>query len=337
MRHLTTLELSKLKILSENAIEVALIEPTTTGLAKSILDATGPVREFLKKSKIHDYSIQLQGKNHKVQLEANLIEPNGVIKSIASLYRPETKKGDPRIWFKRLPSFCKPNDLLGLIAYKGGLSVVNLTRHNIIGLVNSTRNNPLLELVTEINRQSNQIADELLFKLKEIAKRGFVPSLLTADTSVGRTLEYLLGININSSKQPDYKGIELKSFRQKKSNRKTLFAQVPDWSLSKFKSSAEILINFGYKRHTDLKLYCTVSTRSYNSQGLILRLDKTLNYLIENSAAHGDFAIWHLKSLHKRLEEKHSETFWIGVESKFSDGKEYFRYNKVEHTHKPLK
>lgn len=39
--------------------------------------------------------------------------------------------------------------------------------------------------------------------------------MLQADTAIGRTLETLLGININSSKQPDYKGIELKAFRDK--------------------------------------------------------------------------------------------------------------------------
>jgi hypothetical protein len=87
-----------------------------------------------------------------------------------------------------------------------------------------------------------------------------LPALLNADTAVGRTLEAALGIQINSSKKPDYKGIELKSFRNKRDNRKNLFAQVPDWELSKFKSSAEILDAFGYQRQQDFKLYCTVST-----------------------------------------------------------------------------
>ena len=75
--------------------------------------------------------------------------------------------------------------------------------------------------------------------LKKIAGNP-IPSMVNADTSVGRTLETALGIDINSSKLPDYKGIELKSFRANKGNRKNLFAQVPNWKISKFKRSAEI-------------------------------------------------------------------------------------------------
>ena len=338
MRQLTTAELNKIKLLTEKSVELTLIEPTTTGLRKSILDATGPVRTYLLENNIHDYQIQLQGPDNKILINAKLINPHEVVNSMASLYRPETKKGDPRIWFKKLGEYARPNDILGIIAFKGSLSVINLTRLNIENLINSNTNNPLKELVLEINSISFQVADELLFKLRKIAARGFIPALLAADTSVGRTLEHLLGIDINSSKQPDYKGIELKSFRQKKANRKTLFAQVPDWNLSKFKSSAEILNNFGYKRGADFKLYCTVSSIVRNSQGLRLKLDNNASRLIENSDKTniGDFVVWALEILHSRLEEKHNETFWISAESKIIDNKEYFTYKKVEHTRKPI-
>ncbi len=40
--------------------------------------------------------------------------------------------------------------------------------------------------------------------------------------------------------------------------------------------------------------------------------------------------------LHKRLLEKHNETFWIAADSKIIDGTEYFQYKKVEHTKKPI-
>ena len=60
--------------------------------------------------------------------------------------------------------------------------------------------------------------------LNKISAQGPIPALLQADTAIGRTLETLLGIDINSSKKPDYKGIELKSYRDKKGNRKNLFA-----------------------------------------------------------------------------------------------------------------
>src|SRR5690606_33436500 len=99
----------------------------------------------------------------------------------------------------------------------------------------------LQELVGNIRTNSNFIANELLGLLVKVADMGPVPALLAADTAIGRTLENLLGIDINCSKKPDYKGIETKSYRDKRGNRKNLFAQVPDWSISKFKGSAEIL------------------------------------------------------------------------------------------------
>lgn len=174
--------------------------------------------------------------------------------------------------------------------------------------------------------------------LRNIASEGPIPSMVAADTSVGRTLETALGIDINSSKKPDYKGIELKSFRSSRTNRKNLFAQVPDWTLSKFKSSAEILDAFGYQREDDFKLYCTVSAITSNSQGLSLRLDSDIKQLIENSNKPeiGDFVVWTLDKLHGRLKEKHKETFWVEAESTYIDGMEHFQYSFVEHTKKPI-
>ena len=47
---------------------------------------------------------------------------------------------------------------------------------------------------------------------------------------------------MNSDKTPDYKGIELKSHRDKRSSKKNvLFTQTPDWGISKLKSGREIV------------------------------------------------------------------------------------------------
>lgn len=338
MRQLTPIEIDRIKILTENSVELCLIEPTETGLVKSIMDATGSVRNFLKSKGIHNFELQNQGQESKVQITSKLIDSDKVINSIASLYRPNTKNGDPRIWFKGLGNYSKPNDILGIIEFDGILYVLNITQIDLSKLLNSSILNPLKELVNEINQISNEVADELLILLNKIASKGPIPALLNADTAIGRTLETLLGIDINSSKKPDYKGIELKSYRDKKGNRKNLFAQVPDWNLSKFKSSAEILNNFGYSRGEDFKLYCTVSALVRNSQGLSLKLDSKINQLLENSdkANIGDFIAWNLETLHNRLLEKHNETFWIAADSIMIDSKEHFQYKKVEHTRKPI-
>jgi hypothetical protein len=338
MRVLIPEEQSKIKLLTKNQISISLIEPTETGLKKSIMDATGSVRSFLKENNIHDYDIQGQGPENKVQIEALIYQDFQVIHSTASLYRPQTKKGDPRIWFSGLTKIANPNDLIAMIFYSGSFHIFNLTQLNVEALLNSDLINPLKELISEISGKAKEIAFELLAMLRKVASAGPIPSMVAADTSVGRTLEKALGIDINSSKQPDYKGIELKSFRSSRTNRKNLFAQVPEWPLSKFKSSAEILDAFGYHREEDFKLYCTVSAITRNSQGLSLKLDPDLKQLIENSNRPeiGDFVIWTLGTLHKRLLEKHKETFWVEASSTYIDGREYFQYSLVEHTKKPI-
>jgi hypothetical protein len=338
MRQLTSFEIDKIKLLTEKSVELCLIEPTENGLKKSIMDATGSVRAFLKSKKVHDYELQNQGPDNKIQIPSFFISPNGLTKSVASLYRPNTKKGDPRIWFKGLGQYVNANDVFGIIYFGNELYVLNISQLDIKKLINSIILNPLQELVNEINQITNEVSDELLQLLNKIASRGPVPAMLNADTAIGRTLETLLGIDINSSKKPDYKGIELKSFRDKRGTRKTLFAQVPDWKDSKFNSSSDILDNFGYSRGNDFKLYCTVSSIVRNSQGLQLKMDTKLNQLLENSDKLniGDFVVWGLETLHKRLLQKHNETFWIAADSIFDDGKEYFQYKKVEHTKKPI-
>ncbi|MDX9854719.1 MAG: MvaI/BcnI restriction endonuclease family protein [Tenuifilaceae bacterium] len=338
MRLLTESEQNKIKALTKNQVSLALIEPTSTGLKKSIMDATGSVRSFLKENNIHDYDLQQQGPENKVVIKADIYSDFSIISSYASLYRPITKKGDPRIWFSGLTKVALPNDIVAIVFYNSKFHVFNLTQLDVERLLYTSIHNPLKELISEINSNANRVAFELLEMLRQVARLGSIPSMLEADTSVGRTLENALGISINSSKQPDYKGIELKSFRGSRKNRKNLFAQVPDWQLSKFKSSAEILDSFGYKRKDDYKLYCTVSAIARNSQGLSLRLDSDIKQIIENSdnPEIGDFVVWTLDKLHNRLHEKHKETFWVEAESIVIDGREHFQYKFVEHTKKPI-
>jgi hypothetical protein len=338
MRALTREEQDKIKILTKNQVSLTLIEPTETGLKKSIMDATGSIRSFLKENQIHDYDLQGQGPENKIQIDALIYEDFKVINSSASLYRPLTKKGDPRIWFSNLTKITDPNDIIAIIYFQDKFHIFNLSKLNVDALLNSTVINPVQELISEISGKANEVALELLAMLRKVASFGPIRSMVAADTSVGRTLETALGININSSRQPDYKGIELKSFRSSRTNRKNLFAQVPDWTLSKFKSSAEILEAFGYERGDDFKLYCTVSTTTRNSQGLSLKLNLEIKQLIENSdkAEIGDFVVWPLNTLHNRLLEKHKETFWVEATSTYIDDIEHFQYSMVEHTKRPI-
>lgn len=345
MRTLEEHEESAVKALTNYSIPLTLIEPTSTGLGKSIMDATMSVRTYLKEEGIHDYSTQQAGPEHKIVNDNTfLITEGNMIESRTSMYRPRAKQngGDPRIWFKGLPGYVNPNDIIAITYLDNSFYIINITQLPVEQLLESSIITPLKELAEEFLRKNNSVADELLGLIQEIANAGPLKAIKSGDTAIGHALESALGIEENSSKQPDYKGIELKSYRAKKrasqESRKNLFAQVPNWDISKFKSSREILDNFGYQREEDFKLYCTVSTQVVNSQGLMLRLDSNTEQLAENSSDReiGDFVVWLMSDLKNRLLEKHNETFWIGADTSEIGGIEHFQYKKILHTRKPL-
>ncbi len=307
------------------------------------MDATSPLRSYLKAKLIHDYEGQTQGPEGKKTTPAFHVTETNLIPTTASLYRPKAKgkEGDPRIWFSKLPSYASPNNLLGVVAVDGSLYVVNMSNQKIRESADD-QNSPLGRLLRSIGSKQSSVADELLEKMREIASRGWIQTVTSGDTGIGATLESCLGIQINSSQTPDYKGIEIKAKRLrglKATTRNTLFAQVPDWSISRLKSSAQILDSYGYFRGDDKKLYCTVKSTAPNSQGLMLRVDEPKDSLHEVHQSDGqtqDVVTWKFDVLRNRLLTKHNETFWVGANSEKRDGVEYFFYKKVLHTRLPF-
>jgi len=319
--------------LTKLGVEFSIFEPTLTGLSKSILDATQPVRTHFEMEDFHFYSEQGQGIENRVQKQSFLITDDQVIRSKVSLYRPKTKKGDPRMWFSKLPMFCEAGDQIAIIVFNNSLYLVNLTKVSLSSSL-AQPDSEVFKFFDKYLDSESTTADELLQKLKELAATA-LPALRQGDTGVGYTIETMLGIAANSNKKPDYKGIEIKSGRGGR-NRSTLFAQVPDWNLSPCKKSAEILNKYGYERGEDLKLYCTLSTQKENSQGLSFIYDETKDELQEWYKKSELVAVWPGALLRKRLKEKHAETFWIHADSEVIDGVEHFILKSVTHTKGPI-
>lgn len=354
MRIFNEFEERNITFLTQKNIEYTLVQITETGYKKSILDATEPMRQYFKDRGMHDYTTQLQGQDFKVLQPTEILDDVAVFPTSTSLYRPETKKGDPRIWTNNLKKYCTPNDILLMMYHKGMLYVVNLTQIDIEKVYNSAILTPLKELIIDANSVAMSVANELAEILRDVAKE-WHPASLMADTGIGRAIESILGIDMNNSKLPDYKGIELKSFRDKRPGvRSTLFCQVPDWKHSHLKSAREIVSKYGYLRpNMDgdmVKTYQnTLDCLVPNSQNLgltlyqadeILAIEEKCKKIDKNLTTKyikvSDVALWQLTTLHERLLEKHHETFWIEVESKVEDGKELFRPTLVEHTKNPV-
>jgi hypothetical protein len=275
-----------MKVFASYGQEAGYIVPTVTGMDKDILDAHGSLREFLKSKGIHDFDFQGQGGEHKKLVDIFLINEDSILETKMSLYRPETKSGDPRLWIYGLPKYAAPFNLLAFLFLGEKLYLINTSNPRLLGKssallgspikVISTRESskqisifedssnvektdnkitlkaePLKELLQYQSNNLDRTESALIKKLEIISLQGFIDSLRSGDTGVGMTLETLLGIKANSKRAPDYFGIEIKAKRvtgrqNRSTTRATLFLQVPDWDVSACKNGMAILSRHGY-------------------------------------------------------------------------------------------
>lgn len=339
MRTFTKQENDNMSFLVNHSINFTIVQITATGLKKSILDATAPMRTFFYENGIHDYSKQKQGKLYKVKVPTYIMDDTKQIETFTSMYRPLTKKGDPRLWVYNLGNFTEADDIHAISFFEEHLIIVNITKVDIEKCYKSAILTPLKELIGAAYEEHTLVSEELLGIFKGLSGQWF-ESEVKADTGIGRTIESMLGISQNSYTGPDYKGIELKSHRDKRSSKKNvLFTQTPQWDLSTLKSGREIVKKYGYDCGDGRLTYQnTVQCQQANSQGLVLSIDK-LAELLElqySGERHEDIVVWRMQKLHKRLVEKHHETFWIEVENEIYDNKEFFRYKSIEYTRNPV-
>lgn len=334
-----------LELLTHLGLEAAVIVPTPTGLGKSIMDATSSVREYLRSKNYHDFDTQGQGQEFKVKHNVLFVLPNSLQESQVSLYRPITKGGDPRIW---LGAATRQNvsafNLLAVTIINGQLYALNMSDYSVRASLQDPKS-PFRRILDTFNPASPVIT-ELLKKLHDIAQMGFVKTQRAGDTGVGMTLEFLLGIQANSSQAPDYKGIELKAKRSRgkaSENRSTLFSKVPNWKLSPIKSAINLLNTRGYIDPSSgrKQLYHTLRGDYPNSLGLMLEIDEHSDWLkqvhidlISNKNVHD--VTWEMPVLKQDLAAKHKETFWVQAVCCRKEGVEHFHYVKARHTQSPL-
>ncbi len=336
-----------LRFFAEFGIEVGLLVPTATGLAKSIMDAHASLRDFLKSKGIHDYDKQLQGPDSKRVVRAALMTPLSVKESRVSLYRPVTKTGDPRIWISGLAEYAAAGNVLALIADGDQLIIVNASD---VSLLNAGRGSgtPLNDALRRLAAGENPAAIELLGKLRDISSAGYVCTRRPGPTGVGFTLETLLGIKANSMKTPDFKGIEIKAGRATESGRPmvrtTLFSMAPDWSRSPY-NALRLLQTYGRDNEEGRRqIYCTLDNVPNPTFGFYLHVEDAANELTSRKGtprgwpARVDEKVlsWSLEELRIALSKKHRETFWVKAKTRGNGEREEFYYYEVLHTTGPL-
>lgn len=90
MREFDALETNNAKFLVSKQVAFSTIQITATGLKKSILDATVPVRTYFAEKGIHDFEKQPQGQEHKRMIRTIIIHNFEVFETQTSFYRPIT-------------------------------------------------------------------------------------------------------------------------------------------------------------------------------------------------------------------------------------------------------
>jgi len=328
-------------------LEVGLLVPTATGLDKSIMDAHGSLRDYLRLRGVHDYQLQAQGSDAKKIIPAWFVGTGGLEQSQASLYRPVTKSGDPRIWFSHLASYARSGNVLAVLSGDGGLYVINASDEAIMTSGHDART-PLGMLLARLTPRISAVAEELLDKLRVIGARGFVRTMRAGPTGIGYTLESLLGIKANPRKAPDYKGIEIKAGRTGKTGgsmtRSNLFSLVPNWKASPYSALRLLQICGRPNEYGRRQIYCTLNSVPNPTFGFYLRPDSGVDMLDSlrgtpgKTPAAGDEKIfcWDMPKLRDALASKHRETFWVKAETRGYKAAEEFRYFEVEHTQGPL-
>ncbi len=342
MRAFNEFELENFRTIANLGIRYTTFQTYWTTLDKGYFDAIAPIRAYFVEEGIHDYSVQGQGQINKEYREGFLLTEVLAIPAKASMYRPNTKKGDPRLWFSRLHKYAEADDIFAMFHMGATLYIINVTHTDVKKCLNSVTNNPIKDILLALQTQGLEISQELLGKLQKLYDNGhWYESEVQEDTGIGRAVETLLGIRMNSNPNPDYRGIELKSKRlQRSSTKNGLFSKVPDWKHSKYKNGKSIAMHYGYVSNGVKTLQVTVQANKPNAQALVLDItkeDEVLEMLEKHDEEVYEHIVeWQLLTLHERLKSKHHETFWISVDNQImQDGKEYFKYSYIEHTRNP--
>src|SRR3989338_6616306 len=173
---------------------------------------------------------------------------------------------------------------------------------------------------------------DIVKKLKELFKQGYVKSLRSNDTGIGYTLETLLKIKENNSGEPafDYNGlpVELKAQRETASSRVTLMTKTPNWDPLKPK---EIMEKFGYKDlHDRQALKITLIANNFNAKGFKLEVNKVADRLNIVHKDYGTVAYFGIKELMQKLSDKiYKNLILVLADRKKKGEQEYFRYTKA--------
>ncbi|MEO5357793.1 MAG: MvaI/BcnI family restriction endonuclease [Nitrospirae bacterium YQR-1] len=170
---------------------------------------------------------------------------------------------------------------------------------------------------------------EIISRLKNLKDQGFIPSLRGGSTGIGYTLETRLGLSETNISVPDLGGrVELKATRRNSSSLITLFTfNKGVWQIPQ----KLVVENYGYIDETGRKsLYCTVWSKTQNSQGLSIQIDRNNHQLNLVHNSNNIIATWDIYNLISKLISKLGKVLFVTADSRAGESKiEEFHFNEA--------
>jgi hypothetical protein len=217
-------------------------------------------------------------------------------------------------------------------AYSAIWAEIDLEQHPSSGLFYLDRDwSPSKQI-----KESEAIVD-LLKIFEGIRSQGYIRTMRPGSTGVGYTFESLAGIKENNSREADYKGIEIKTFRSKdssfkESKKQDLFLKEPVW-LDGLSAVGRIL-SYGYIDVDHRYAWYSTVKNKVNSHGLRVGGSKDAQELLlfyEDKLV----ASWSREAIQKRLLEKLSELVIVSARTRGFLASEEFLYETLMHCKEP--
>lgn len=171
----------------------------------------------------------------------------------------------------------------------------------------------------------------LVREMQLLWSRGFLPVTESGTGRFGLALERHLGIPPNSSKKPDFMGIELKTKHDK--SLQTLFSKVPTKYIG-CANKRELIEKFGY--YDEIKerqaLYTSISSKG-DALGFSLKCNNDYISVYKNGQ---EILRYDCDILEDALLSKHAQTAYISVSKRRdSDGTQLCRFDQMIYCRQP--
>lgn len=200
-------------------------------------------------------------------------------------------------------------------------------QHTVVktGLRQSVSNRDVIQTDREA------VLQDFLMQFDQVESLGFVQTLRPGSTGVGYTLESLLGMRENNNPGGDFRGMEVKAYRDSElqfddREKMNLFLKEPEWVDGL--SSAERVRAYGYKDNNGRQAWYQSVTCQMNSSGLQLVVERKTKQVMLLRLGQ-QVARWQFSVLEQRLREKHSHTVFVAAEVRGKGANEEFHYRTV--------